>query len=228
MFYEGQTGTSEEPKDTVQTQQSDDWLVLGERKYDKEAAATKIQHADKHISTLEQELADLRKQLELKTAQEEAKKAMSQAQTQTSTQPAVQNTTETGKDGTDLLSQVEQILQQRESVATKQTNLAKATEAAKAVYGDAYQQKLEETGRELGMSKADIVELASTKPQAFSRLFGLNTQAPAAKPSVTSTVTVSTNGSDDPFKSVAKTVLSSSSAKERTSAIAALLAQAKR
>jgi len=228
MFDEGQTNTPEEPKDTVQTQQSDDWLVLGERKYDKEAAATKIQHADKHISTLEQELADLRKQLELKTAQEEAKKAMSQAQTQTSTQPAVQNTTETGKDGTDLLSQVEQILQQRESVATKQTNLAKATEAAKTVYGDAYRQKLEETGRELGMSKADIVELASTKPQAFSRLFGLNTQAPAAKPSVTSTVTVSTNGSDDPFKSVAKTVLSSSSAKERTSAIAALLAQAKR
>lgn len=228
MFDEGQTNTVEEPKDDAQPVQQEDWLVIGERKYDKEAAVTKITHADQHISKLEQELLDLRQKLELSTAQEEARKAMSQVQTQSSPAPAVQNTTETSKDdGTELLSKVEQILQQRESEATKRTNLAQATEAAKAVYGDAYQQKLEETGKSLGMSKADIVEMASSKPQAFSKLFGLTGQAPAPKPSATSTVTVqSSSNSDDPIKSVAKTVLNSASAKERTSAIAALLAQA--
>lgn len=216
------TETTEQPSVALQ----EDWLVIGERKFDKDAAATKITHADNHISKLEQELKDLRQQLELKQAQEEALKAMS-TQTQSSPTPVVQNTTETNKDGgTELLSQVEQILLAREQETAKKANLQAATEAAKSLYGDAYQQKLEETGRTLGLSKADIVELASTKPQAFKQLFGLNVQQPQPKPFATSTVTVQSSTSDDPFKSTAKLVLNSASAKERTSAIAALLATA--
>lgn len=229
MFDEGQTNTSPEPveQQTEQSTVQEDWLVIGDRKYDKDAAVTKITHADSHISKLEQELAELRREKELLSAQQEARQAMSQLQTQSNPTPAVQNTTETGKDdGNDLESRVEQILRQRESQTVKQTNLNQSTEAAKAVYGEAYQAKLEELGKGLGMSKADIVELASSKPQAFKHLFGLNTNAPAPKPSATSTVTMPSSSNDDPFKSVAKTVLSSSSAKERTSAIAALLAQA--
>lgn len=229
MFDEGQTNTSPEPveQQTEQSTVQEDWLVIGDRKYDKDAAVTKITHADQHISKLEQELAELRREKELLSAQQEARQAMSQLQTQSNPTPAVQNTTETGKDdGNDLESRVEQILRQRESQTTKQTNLSQSTEAAKAVYGEAYQAKLEELGKGLGMSKADIVELASTKPQAFKHLFGLNTSVPASKPSATSTVTLPSSSNDDPYKSVAKTVLSSSSAKERTSAIAALLAQA--
>lgn len=229
MFDEGQTNTSPEPveQQTEQSTVQEDWLVIGDRKYDKYAAVTKITHADNHISKLEQELAELRREKELLSAQQEARQVMSQAQTQSNPAPAVQNTTETGKDdGNDVESLVEQILRKRESQTAKQTNLSQSTEAAKAVYGEAYQAKLEELGKGLGMSKADIVELASTKPQAFKHLFGLNTNAPAPKPSATSTVTMPSSSNDDPYKSVAKTVLSSSSAKERTSAIAALLAQA--
>lgn len=228
MFTEGQTNTEDEPKDaTLAAAPAEDWLVVGERKYDKEAAVTKITHADTHISKLEQELADLRQKLELTSAQEEARKAMEQVKTQSSPAPAVQNTTETTKaDGNELLSQVELILQRRDSENTKKTNLSAATEAAKAVYGETYQQRLEETGKSLGMSKADIVELASNKPQAFKQLFGLNSTTPGTKPSATSTVTIPSSTNDDPYKSVAKVVLGSSSARERTSAIAALLAQA--
>ena len=228
MFDEGQTNTVDEPKAEQPSAApvQEDWLVIGDRKYDKNAAVTKITHADTHISKLEDELADLRSKLELREAQEEAKKAMS-TQTQSSPAPVVQNTTETGKeDGTELLSQVELILQKREAEAAKKSNIQVATDAARSVYGDAYQQKLEETGRSLGLSKADIVELASTKPQAFKQLFGLANAAPSPKPSATSTVTVHSSVSDDPYKTTAKLVLSSSSAKERTSAIAALLAQA--
>ena len=229
MFDEGQTNTVDEPKAEQPSAApvQEDWLVIGDRKYDKNAAVTKITHADTHISKLEDELADLRSKLELREAQEEAKKAMS-TQTQSSPAPVVQNTTETGKeDGTELLSQVELILQKREAEAAKKSNLLLATEAARAVYGETYQQKLEETGRNLGLSKADIVELASTKPQAFKQLFGLALNNPTLKPSATSTVTVqSSSTSDDPYKTTAKLVLNSASAKERTSAIAALLAQA--
>lgn len=224
---EGQTNTPVETKPVEQvTAPQEDWLVIGERKFDKNAAATKITHADNHISKLEQELQDLRSKLELKQAQEEAKLAMS-TQTQSSPTPVVQNTTETSKDGgTELLSQVEQILQKREQEASMKSNLQVATEAARSVYGDAYQQKLEETGKALGLSKADIVELASSKPQAFKQLFGLNIQTPQPKPFATSTVTVQSSSTDDPYRTTAKLVLNSASAKERTSAIAALLATA--
>lgn len=234
MFDEGQTKTEEELKDEATTDPvQEDWLVVGERKYDKEAAVTKITHADNHIANLEKELAELRKQFELTNAQKEAKEAMlnSQTQTQSSPAPTVQPTADStnGSQTPELLSQVEQILLAREQEQKRASNLEASVQAAKAVYGDAYQQKLEEIGSSLGLSKADIKELASSKPQVFRTAFGLAASAAAPKPSATSTVTMpSQQPSDDPFKNVAKIVLTGKSSQERTQAIAAMLNSAKR
>lgn len=234
MFDEGETKPEEELKDEATAQpEQDDWLVVGERKYDKEAAVTKITHADNHIANLEKELADIRKQLELTTAQQEAKKAMfsTQDKTQSSPQPIVQPTADSanGSQTPELLSQVEQILLAREQEQKKASNLEASVQAAKSVFGDAYQQKLEEIGSSLGLSKADIKELASSKPQVFRASFGLTGSTSSPKPTAVSTVTMpSQQPSDDPFKNVAKVVLTGKSSQERTQAIAAMLNSAKR
>lgn len=233
MFDEGQTNTQEELKDEATTAPvQEDWLVVGERKYDKEAAVTKITHADNHIANLEKELADIRNQLELTKAQKEAKEAMfNSQQTQSSQAPIVQPTADSanGSQTPELLSQVEQILLAREQEQKKVSNLEASVQAAKAVYGDTYQQKLEEIGSSLGLSKADIKELASSKPQVFRASFGLASNATAPKPSTTSTVTMpSQQPSDDPFKNVAKAIINGTSSQERTKAIAALLNSANR
>lgn len=233
MFDEGQTNTQEEPKDEATTAPvQEDWLVVGERKYDKEAAVTKITHADNHIANLEKELAEAHKLIELTKAQQGAKEAMlNSQQTQSSPAPTVQPTADStnGSQTPELLSQVEQILLAREQEQKKASNLEASVQAAKAVYGDAYQQKLEEIGSSLGLSKADIKELASSKPQVFRASFGLAASAAAPKPSATSTVTMpSQQPSDDPFKNVAKIVLTGKSSQERTQAIAAMLNSAKR
>ena len=232
MFDEGQTNTPVEPTDTPVTPAQEDWLVIGDRKYDKEAVVTKITHADSHISNLEKELAETRAKLELTTAQQEAQRAMFQSnnQTQSTPTPIVHPTDDSDKGGqAELLSQVEQILLAKEQERKQGDNLRSSVEAAKAMFGDAYQQKLEELGSSLGLSKADITELASTKPNVFRASFGLNAQAPQPKPSYTSTVTIaSQQQGDDPYRSLAKVVLGSKSAQERTRAIADMLANSKR
>lgn len=244
MFDEGQTNANEEqvtedvtPEVTEETKQPEEeqWFVVNDRKYDKEAAATKIQHADTHIGKLESELAELRKQLELTTAQQKVKETMEASTTKQNQQgnesAPVQNTTDTTQavKPEDLLSQVESILAQREQEKSKSSNLSTSTELARSTYGDSYQQKLQEIGNELGLSKADIVEMASTKPQAFTRLFGLQSNAPKPRPSSVSTLTVGNHPQqEDASRSAAKVVLSSKSAKERNEAVAALLATAKR
>lgn len=221
---EQQTQPTQEQQPTVQ----EDWLVVGERKFDKDAAAKKIEHADTHISKLEQELAELRSKLEQDQARQEAQKAMfPEKQEQEAVTPQVQNTTETKAEVDEalLLSKVTQILTQRETESNKQKNIQDAVQAAQSVYGESYQSKLEALGSELGMSKDDIKDLAATKPQAFKRLFGLN-QQPKQQPAFNSSVVSQRiDTSDDPLKSTAKLVLSSTSSKDRTAAIAALLSQ---
>ena len=227
MFDEvTQTNGTQEPTVTPQPTVTEDWLVVGERKFDKDAAAKKIEHADTHINKLEQELAELRKQIELDQARKQAQQAMETTKQVEPQAPVVQNTTVTPQgDETALLSLVDQVLVRKEQESLQKKNLETAVQAAKSVYGDQYQAKLEQIGTELGMSKQDIADLAKNKPQAFNRLFGLTNQ-PQPKPSVSSTVVSNSfNVQDDPLRSTAKLVLNSTSAKDRTAAIAALLSQ---
>jgi hypothetical protein len=230
MFDDTQTNGTQEPQVTSQQQAPvEDWLVVGERKFDKDSAAKKIEHADTHINKLQQELADLRKQLELDQARKQAEISMQQVKQVEPQQPAVQNTPVTSQgDETALLSLVDKVLTQKATEQSANANLEQAVNAAKTVFGSEYQTKLEQMGKEFGMSKQDIVDLAKTKPQAFNRLFGLNIQ-PQHKPYVSSTVTSNGfNPQEDPVQSTAKLVLNSTSAKDRTAAIAALLSQTKK
>lgn len=198
---------------------------VGDREYDPNTAAKKIEHADQHISTLEQELKTLRDQLALTEAQKKAFESLANNQPQPAPQPTAPSA---GVDVDSLLAQAEervfQSLTRKQQEAQAALNLQASTEAAKAVFGDSYQQALLEKGQALGMSKDDIMTFASSKPEAFKQLFGLSAQAPKGQVPPASTHYRSTNVSDDPIKSVARAVLDrNSSSRQRTDAIAALL-----
>lgn len=240
MFDESVTPEPEEQvqDNTPEQSQEDDWLVVGERKYDKQAAEKKILNADTHIKTLEQELAELRereKQLELQRKQQEAKEAMETNTPQTSetTSSVTSETPELNLDAitSKVMEQVKQSMQAEKQTEAQQANLTKSVELARTKHGDAYQQKLQETGTELGMSKDQIASMAATSPQAFARLFGLESSGKPTQrvpDSHSSFARNTANDQDDnPSRAAARTVLKSKSARERSSAIAHLLSQAK-
>lgn len=202
---------------------------VGDREYDPATAAVKIEHADKHISTLEQELKALREQLTLTEAQKKALEALSHTPPATPPAPTGQAP---AIDVEDLLAKAEQRVyesltrKQQDELASK--NLNEATELAKTVLGDAYQQELLKRGAELGMSKDDITAFASTKPEAFKRLFGLAQQLPKGSPVPASQYNYKPSPSDDLITVAAKASLDrKASNRQRTEAIAAALANAK-
>jgi vacuolar-type H+-ATPase subunit I/STV1 len=213
-----QTGTTPEVK-----------FKVGDREYDVQSAATKIQHADTHISTLESELKALRDQLALTEAQKKALEALS-SQPQHSPAPAPTSAPALDKDA--LLAEAEQrvfdTLNKRQQEALAKQNLEAATAEAKKVYGDSYQQVLLERGAELGMDKNEIMAFAQSKPEAFKRLFNLSgTQArPQVPPS--SSYRPSTTDITDPIKLAAKAAVDrNASSRQRTEAIALALKNVK-
>lgn len=203
---------------------------VGEREYDVASAATKIAHADSHISTLEQELKTLRDQLSLTEAQKKAFESLANNQptpapAQTAPTPSV--------DVDSLLAQAEErvfkALSKQQQDAAAKINLEASTNAARAVFGDTYQQALLERGQALGMSKDDIMAFAATKPDAFKQLFNLNTAEPRGQVPPASTHYRAPNASDDPIKQAARALLDrNSSSRQRTEHIAALLKAATR
>jgi hypothetical protein len=216
------------PADQTGTQPQEIKFKVGDREYDASTASTKIAHADQHISTLEQELASYREKLALTEAQLKAKEALA---TQQAPAPVVQPTAAPALDQT---AQLEALAEERafqaltrwQQEALAKANLDASTQAAISVHGDSYQQKLEQTGKEFGMSKDDIVQMAKTKPEAFKRLFGLTTTQVKPNPTPVSSYSAHHVPTGDPIKDAAKLIVSrGTSNRDRTQAIEQILKQ---
>lgn len=213
------------PADQSGAPQPDVKFKVGDREYDTASAAVKIEHADKHISTLEQELKALRDQLTLTEAQKKALEALSHTPPATPPAPTSQAP---AIDVDDLLAKAEQRVfdtmsrQQQVALATK--NLSEATAVAKQVFGDGYQQELLKRGSELGMNQEDIVQFASTKPDAFKRLFGLNTAPNPAGPAPASSYSYRPNVADTPVSKAVQALRDpKATGRQRTDAVAQAL-----
>lgn len=242
MFDQSVTPDSQQENqvqdNSPESSQEEDWLVVGDRKFDKQAAEKKIVSADNHILTLEAELAELRKAQEQQTLAEKQREAQEAMQSQTHQPKDTPSSSTSETPGLSLdevtskvLEQVKRSLTSEHQEKAKQANMQQAAQMAQAKYGDSYLQKLEETGQELGMDKTAIASMASTSPQAFARLFGLESgKAPQRVPDSNSAAHrhQTQQQDDNPFRSTAKTVLTSKSARERNAAIKALLDNAKR
>jgi hypothetical protein len=76
----------------------------------------------------------------------------------------------------ELLGSMSETLSKKEQDTLSQKNQETSISAAQAVYGDAYESKLRERAKQLGMSDADIISEASANPIKFKSLFGLDKQ----------------------------------------------------
>ena len=176
-------------------------FTIGTREYDIDAAVSKITNADNHISTLEQERkadkarleeleAKLKSQSDLEAKLDEALSKVGQGSQGSSNQSAGstdpvdiqelrrQVLTEAVKAASETTSQMKQ---QEIQLANQQANI----ELAKKKFGDQYEAKLREEAQKLGMSDADIQNLAMGGTETFKRLFNLNTQASPSESSPT-------------------------------------------
>ena len=193
---------------------------IGEREYDVESAKTKIEHADKHVQTVESEASELRKKVEQLEAQlanssklDQVLETLQANQVATPTSTEGNTTQSVDKEALmqELLGQIAPKIEETFSARQRQEQLAKSFEdtvkLAQERYGSEYESKLREQGNELGMSDADIREMASTKPEAFKRLFGLKQGKVASQATPQSSVNTtsfanSNNNSQDDYQAV--------------------------
>lgn len=217
-----QDATEQQP----QPSEDQSWFEFNGRKFDKESAKTKIEHAEDHIKRLETENSELRQVKDQLDKLDKLEQLLQQQPNQQQS-PEAQQKQDTPALDVDtlretLLKDITSQLANKENESRQQANLQQAAEAARSVYGDGYQTKLEQIGKEMDMSKEDIQNLASTNPKAFTRMFMPQDYKPSPAPNSSVTPPRKVE-SGDKFKDTATKLLSSTSAQERTRMVAELL-----
>jgi hypothetical protein len=157
-------------------------FTIGDRNFSKDDAVNKITNADSFIEQLkaegktkDDELVQLRAQIDQSTKLDDALARMnSQGASETPSQDASTNAIDIEALKKELLGTMSESLSQKEKDGVSQKNQEDSISAAQAVYGDAYESKLREKAKQLGMSDKDIISEASANPAKFKALFGLN------------------------------------------------------
>ena len=132
--------------------------------------------------SLEAQVQELKAQLNQSTKLEDALAQLRNKEEPVVTEPSQQQTTETTPQldvqqlKAELLSQIQGDLSSASEAQKHSQNQQKAMDAAQAVYGESYEDKLRETAQSLGMSDEDIVKTAQTNPTLFNKVFGLDKQ----------------------------------------------------
>lgn len=158
---------------------------VGDRAYTADDAAKKIQNADSHINTLEQERradkeriaqleAELKQKQDLDTKLDSALESLNRQPTTTETTPPV----DIEKLKEDLINQVAGVsletVQSYEQQKIAQANQEANISAAKQVFGEGYEAKLREIGTKFGYDDEGIRKLAAGNPEFFKQVFNLN------------------------------------------------------
>ena len=187
VFGEGQTNDSE-PKGQIPTELTE---LVGEGKKYKtmEDALKSIPHAQTHIATLEQELADLKKRQESTQSIEGMLKQMLQAQQGTG-QNSNQNPEPPKVDPSAIVNEVLQQLKQSTEQEQMQANLQKANQAMQEQFGDTASTVLKQRAEALGVSVDFLKSTASRSPQAFLELVGVKPKTTQSRQGDVNTLTL--------------------------------------
>ena len=149
-------------------------------------------HANEHIGKIENENAEMRKQLEELTNKNSAvDKVLAALKGE---QEPEDNQEPNAKEEPAVEDVVAKLLEEREATSAKQTNLDKVRNALSAKYGDKTNDVYVARAKELGVN---LDELSATSPDAVLALFG--TKAPAQQAAPVSGVNTSNlhNNADD-------------------------------
>lgn len=138
--------------------------------------AKKVVHADKHITDLESELAELRTELAARVTVEEMlekiqKPQVQQQQPTRETPPT--NRQEPGspeKPEIDLQSEVQKLLKQEKDKDRRDANIKSARDGLKERFGADYNAKVKQIASELEVSEEYLTSVAASSPNGFLKL----------------------------------------------------------
>jgi len=140
-----------------------------------EDALRSVPHAQKHIQTLEAEMAELKEELsKRKTTQELLDELKSETR-----QPVENTTQEAGLNEDAIMSLVNQTLQRNEQTKTAKANADSVAKSFQSKYGSEAETVYNKLAGELGMSTQQLNSLATSSPSVVLRLAGLTDSAPA-------------------------------------------------
>ena len=177
---EVQTQDSQKPQFQIPTEAVD--FVGDGKKYNSvEDALNSVPHAQKHIQTLESELATLKEELtKRKTAEELLDELKSGIQ-----QP--ENTTQSvGIDQDKITELLNQTLENREKQAKAKANADAVARKFVEKYGDKAEEVYNRVAQESGLNAQQLNSLAASSPNIVLKLSGLEGSAtPVGKPTST-------------------------------------------
>lgn len=153
-----------------------------------------IPEVKSQLTQKEQELAQLRAELEQRKSLEEV---VSRLATQNQPEPVVNQPAGSGLDESAVMKLVQQHLEQREAITVAQANEMQVSDALRAKFGEKAPDVVAQRAAELGITKQAFGELSRKSPQAVLALFNA-TGAPAPKPSLSSVHIPSTHTPDQP------------------------------
>ena len=141
----------------------------GKKYQSPEDALRSVPHAQKHIETLESELAQVKEELtKRKTTQELLDEIKSGAQ-------RVENTTPSAEVNQDTLEQlVSSTIERREQASKAKSNASEVASKFTQKYGETAQSAYNQIAKEAGLSVQQLNNLAATSPNAVLKLAGLN------------------------------------------------------
>ena len=190
------TPTNSQPNDQIATLLSNIRNESGEPKYRTvEDGIKALQHSQTFIDQLKQEIQSTKLRLEQAegvaskvTTLEQAVQDLIKGTNQQSTA-----TPEQKVDESSLAAVVERVLSSKTAQQKRDENVSKVVNELQSKFGTEASTKFYEKANELGMSKAEINELAAKSPTAVFQLFGLGTtqKQPNVAPN---TSTVNTTG----------------------------------
>ena len=174
LFAEDDKPTASDTVDTTQQDPSTDTFkdLLGgimnddgTQKYTNvESALNSINHAQKHISDVESDNAELKdKLIQAEAAQELLRKAMKEQKPDSSV------------DQTSMLQAINDVLDLKETAKTKATNLDIVGKVFSDTYGDKAKSELKALAEANGVGIEFIKDLSEKAPQAVLKLAGLTT-----------------------------------------------------
>ena len=150
-----------------------------------DAALGSIPHAQQHIKELTDKLTAAEEELAKRQGAEELLDRLQQSQS-----PEPETTPQT-LDAAAIQGLVEQVLQKNDQQAIATSNAQAVKQALQQKFGDAAPQEFERKASSLGLSVAQLTEMAATSPQVVKELFAATAAAPTADPTTPSSVSVS-------------------------------------
>lgn len=150
-----------------------DFIGEGKKYANINVALDSIPHKDNHISTIEQENAQLRAQLaDIKTRSATIDEVLDKLAQTTTNENTGETTSTNSKE--DVVTLVKAVIQEEKSQQEQSNNLLSVDNAMKEQYGgkDGAAKAFKEIASALNISNEDAIHMAANQPNAFLKLFG--------------------------------------------------------